>query len=184
MRKGVRKWRLALVCMMTLSVLSLIVCLIVIAVTPGDFGAEKIRYDFDTEEIKTDLVYISSSINVRSQPIATEQHNTVYAGTAAGAAGYGIRTTSVPDVYGQNKHAIAVPVECVYWPTNCHWDDYSCNGGDYHNGPFIGLRVNDITEIPNWDKCFPKRILKDPDGIVWVSLKTGAVRYYEIISSK
>lgn len=124
------------------------------------------------------IVVINGSINVRSEPLVTEQHYTPYAGTMAGAAGYGIETRSVNTSYGKiEATSLYIPVTVIYYPVDCTWDDCCEDGGDAANGPFIGVKVDDITKVAKWEKIFPKDILEDPDGVVWMSIKTGAVQY-------
>ena len=33
---------------------------------------------------------------------------------------------------------------------------------------FIGIHTGNIISMDDWEKVFPKRIMKDPDGIVWI----------------
>lgn len=131
-----------------------------------------------SEILDANIVVIDGEINVRSEPLVTEQHYTPYAGTIAGAAGYGIDTRSVNTSYGKIKAvSLYIPVTVVYYPVDCTWDDCCGDGGDAANGPFIGIKVDDVIQLNGWEKIFPKDILEDPDGVVWMSTKTGAVQY-------
>ena len=145
--------------------------------------SNKITFDdvsdhYDIKTIEASYVTFSADeCNVRAEPLATYQYYTEYASTQAGAAGFGVNTVSAETKIGEMKNdgVYTICVSKVYYPVNCDWDDTCRDGGDAENGPFIGIAVDEIVENAFWMEAFPN-VENDPDGIVWISMKTG-VRY-------
>ncbi len=158
--------------------IGIIVGLAAIAYVNAAGGSTNFGGTYSTKKETAKAVLITDKLNVREDPLASVQTYTEYAGTQAGAAGWGVDTKDVKNSFGKTKidlkndEVAAIAVFAVYYPKNCSWDD-CCKDlvGDTANGPFIGLSVEDIQKNANWKKIFPKGIEKDVDGIVWVSTK-------------
>ena len=99
---------------------------------------------------------------VRSEPLALLYEETPYAGTLAGAAGYGIDSTNAFTSYGRLKEkgddGVTIRVGRVL---KCDLDKF--------NGPYYGISTADLSKDEL--AVFPKKVQqgKDPDGIVWIA---------------
>ena len=124
-----------------LVVILIIVLLSIFHKTPQEYDFSKL---YTQSHISATSVVITGKVNVRSEPIVVN--------TEDGGNSYGRKKTD---------GAITIPVVGVV----------AENAGGHHldrnNGAFIGVYVDDITDVKGWRKIFPSSIKKDPDGIVW-----------------
>ena len=127
----------------------------------------KLTYEYGYEDctVEGGLLYVRPAgkyqAAVRSEPIAALHEYTVYAGTPAGAAGYGIDSTSVNTSYGRLKDRDGDGT--MFQVSRVR----KCAALDEVNGPYYGIYLSDLSEAEL--KLLPSKVTKDPDGIVWLS---------------
>lgn len=116
------------------------------------------EYDFSDRYTQmpqpAEYVAIYDQPNVRSEPIVCDDKGS---GTTNSYGAKKIKTTFMLKVSEVVKE----------YEGSGHFTNY--DPLDYANGSFFGLHVEDITSIDGWEEVFPKDIVKDPDGIIWIN---------------
>ena len=129
------------------------VCLTICTFAIGGMSKAPWEWDYDyvVTEASADSVMITGHPNVRSEPIVADDHESS-------------STTSYGQFQGKDSRFVMY-VTRVYHERE---SEYSYEPLDVRNGAFIGLSVADIQNHPDWENHFPRDIVRDPDGIVWI----------------
>lgn len=127
------------------------------------------QYETVTIEGEFTLV-VKGGTNVRTEPLAALHH--VISGVPAPLNEYhSVDTEGVNNCLGKVSdknetgavfHLTRVVKVTKSWFDDCHW-------GDDWNGPYIGIRISDLSKEEL--KLLPGKVAKDEDGIVWISSK-------------
>ncbi|MDO4987131.1 MAG: hypothetical protein Q4E46_02350 [Candidatus Saccharibacteria bacterium] len=128
------------------------------------------KYTTNTREGEFTIV-VDGGTNVRTEPLAAEHH--IIYGLPGGYVNenYSVHSDGVNNVIGTvaDRNSTGAVFHAMHYVevTESWWDDYS--DGDVWNGPYIGLVVSELSKEEL--KLLPRKAVKDPDGIVWISSK-------------